>query len=729
MTEHKLVIAEKPSVAQSIAKVLGVNNRKDGYIEGNGYLISWCVGHLVGLADAASYNEAYAKWNQKDLPILPTDWNYEISPGKQKQFKILCSLMKRPDVTEIICATDAGREGELIFRNVYHMAGCGKPFFRLWISSMEDSAIREGFAHLRPGSDYDNLYRSALARSQADWIVGINATRLYTSLSGTLLRVGRVQTPALSMLCDRAEQIEHFQKTPFWNAHLTCHTPDGTVSFHREKMFDKSEAEALVSRCQGRPVSILSVKKDQKSSAPPRLYDLTTLQREANRYFGYTAQQVLDTVQSLYEKKLCTYPRTDSQFLTEDMEGSTLSLFKTCLQVFPFASDLSFSPDIRRCINNNKVSDHHAILPTAEIARADFEKLTEKERNILWQIGMRLLCAAGEKHLYEDTLVAAQCSGEEFTAKGRRVQSAGWKQVEQQFRLSVKTYKHTRKEETEDAADLSGSDLPALREGQLFPENTTTITSHFTSPPKPYTEDTLLSAMETAGNEHFNMNTEKKGLGTPATRAGILEKLVKSGYVKRKGKNLLPTPEGMSLISIMPEELRSPLLTAEWENTLMRIEQGEITDREFLTGISDMVTSLVASHPSLTPEEQRRFASVAGKESLGSCPWCGASVYEGKTNWYCSGDGCGFRLWKSSKFLDSVKKPLTKAMAAELLSHGRVHAKGLYSNRTGKTFDADLVLDEATDRSGKRIASYRLEFPDKGKKRPSKKEKRGGESS
>lgn len=716
MTQHKLVIAEKPSVAQSIAKVLGVRNHRDGYLEGNGYLISWCIGHLVGLADADSYNETYSRWEQKDLPVLPSKWNYEISPGKSSQFHILKELMHRPDVGEVICATDAGREGELIFRNVYLMAGCRKPFRRLWISSMEDSAIKEGFAHLRAGTDYDNLYRSALARSQADWLVGINATRLYTCLSGTLLRVGRVQTPVLAMLCERADQISHFQKTPYWNVHLACPVPGGVATFHRTKLSDKEEANALVSLCQGKPVSVTSVQKEKKSSSPPRLYDLTTLQREANRYFGYTAQQVLDTVQKLYEQKLCTYPRTDSQFLTDDMEQSTLSLIHTCLQVFPFASGVEFTPEIRRCISSKKVSDHHAIIPTPEIAKADLGKLTEKERNILFQIGMRLLCAAGAKHLYEDTKATVLCSGETFTAKDRSVISAGWKQTELQFRQSVRAYRGSQKNETDGEGGQDG-ELPALSEGQVFPRNDASLSVHFTSPPKPYTEDTLLSAMETAGNEHFDEDTEKKGLGTPATRAGILEKLVKSGYVKRKGKSLLPTPEGIRLISVMPEELRSPLLTARWENALMRIERGEITDQAFLSGITDMVTALVRDNASLSPEDRQRFAAASGKQATGACPWCGAPVYEGKANWYCSNPACRFRLWKNSRFLDAIQKPMTKAMAAEFLKNGRVHAKGLYSSRTGKTFDADIVLDIKADPNQGQIASYRLEFPDTGRKK------------
>ncbi len=696
---YQLVIAEKPSVAQSIASVLGAKNKKDGYIEGNGYLVSWCVGHLVGLCDASAYGEQYDKWNRETLPILPDKWKYEVSRAKHKQFRILKELMKRSDVTELICATDAGREGELIFRQVYYHAGCTKPFLRLWISSMEDKAIREGFRTLRPGSNYDNLYRSALARSQADWMVGINSTRLFTCLYGTLLRVGRVQTPVLAMLCERNSQIENFKKQPYWNVHLTC----GNLTVHKEKIFDKTEADHLQKICNGNIFTITSVKNEQKSIAPPRLYDLTTLQREANRYYGYTAQQTLDFTQSLYEKKLVTYPRTDSQFLTDDMAGTAENMVSLIQSQFGFGSSVyPWNPDIKRVINNSKVTDHHAIIPTVEIGKGHLTELSQGEKDILILIAQRLLCATAPRHIYMETRITAECAGTEFSSKGKTVTENGWKSVEAAFRRTLKN--------KEQDASENEPELPVVNEGQFFTDVQASITDHFTTPPKPYTEDTLLSAMETAGNDHFDEDTEKKGLGTPATRAGILEKLVTSGYAKRKGKSLIPTDAGINLVAVMPEHLKSPKMTAEWENTLMQIERGEVTDSTFLQGISNLVTELVSSHASINNEEKNRFASSTEKESIGSCPRCQSPVHEGKSNYYCSNRECSFCLWKNSAYLNNLKKPMTKKMAAEFLLKGRVHGKGLYSSRTGKTFDADIVLTETTDKDGKPVASFKLEF-------------------
>ena len=700
---YQLIIAEKPSVAQSIANVLGAKNKKDGYLEGSGYLVSWCVGHLVELCSADAYDEKYAKWNRDDLPILPAQWKYQVSSSKHKQFRILKELMNQKDVTELICATDAGREGELIFRQVYYHAGCKKPFLRLWISSMEDQAIGDGFRHLRPGSDYDNLYRSALARSQADWLVGINGTRLFTCLYGTMLRVGRVQTPVLSMICERSRQIEDFQKQPYWNLHLSC----GNLTLHKEKIFDKSETERLLALCKGQPVTITSVQQEQKTIAPPRLYDLTTLQREANRHYGYTAQQTLDYIQSLYEKKYVTYPRTDSQYLTEDMASTAKTMFCTVKSQFGFGPSVCpWEPDVKRVINNSKVSDHHAIIPTTEITNGHLMELSQGERDILLLISQRLLAATAPRHIYQETRIAAVCAGEEFTAKGKAVTEIGWKSVEAAFRRTLKS---------KDAAeDNSADEVPAVTEGQCFTDARVSMSNHFTTPPKLYTEDTLLSAMETAGNDQFEEDTEKKGLGTPATRAGILEKLVSSGYVKRKGKSLIPTQEGINLISVMPETLKSPQMTAEWENTLMQIERGSVQDTEFLRGISELVQELVLSHTSVNQEAQRQFAS-SSKESIGSCPRCDSPVYDGKSSYYCSNRECSFCLWKNSTFLNNLKKPMTRKLAADFLQKGRVHGKGLYSARTGKTFDADIVLTETTDKNGKAIASFALEFPKSGK--------------
>ena len=697
---YRLVVTEKPSVAQSIAKVLKVRNRKEGYLEGNGYFITWCVGHLVGLADAKEYNEKYEKWDLKNLPILPDPWKQSVNPGKLKQFRTVKALMSRSDVDVIICATDAGREGELIFRNVYHYAGCRIPFVRLWISSMEDTAISEGFRSLQPSQNYDALYQSALARSHADWLVGINATRLYTCRYHTLLRIGRVQTPVLAMLTERAEQIEHFQKTPYWNVHLTA---EG-LTVHREKIQGENEAEELAAKCRNQDLKILSVEKKQKSTPPPRLYDLTSLQRDANRYFGYTAQQTLDAVQSLYEKKLCTYPRTDSQYLTEDMRDTTQDLIRICAQLGLFPSSTGFVPDIERCINSKKVSDHHAILPTREIYTADFSTLPEPEANILLQITMRLLCSTAPAHMYEETVITAECTEETFSCKGKTVLSSGWKTVEADFRK--KAGKSMKIEEAEPF-----SSLPLVSENQVLHSVSPEISRHFTSPPKPYTEDTLLSAMENAGKEDFDKDTEKKGLGTPATRARIIESLVSSGYVNRKGKSLIPTTEGKNLVSVVPVPFKSPSMTADWENALLQIEKGALSADTFIAGITQMVRDLITSTPSPTTEQLQLFSSsVKTKDSVGVCPWCGSEVYDGKSGYYCSNRECRFCLWKKNKFLENLKQPMTKKLTQELLKKGHIHSKKLYSQRTGKMFEADLILTRTVDREGNPASSIQLDF-------------------
>ena len=552
-----LVIAEKPSVAQSIAKVLGATSRKDGYLEGNNYIVSWCVGHLVGLADASSYNERYAKWRYDDLPIVPEEWLFEVPKDKAQQFKILRDLIKDKRVTELVCATDAGREGELIFRLVYHKAGCTKPFKRLWISSLEDAAIREGFNHLRDGSDYDKLYEAALSRSKADWIVGINGTRLFTTLYKKKLVVGRVQTPTLAMLVEREGKITTFHKEKYFNVHVER---DGLIA-DMEKIKTEEEAKTIAAACDKKQAVVSSVRKETKTVNPPKLYDLTTLQREANRYFSFTAQQTLDLVQSLYEKKLLTYPRTDSQFITDDMEGTARKVIDIICRKVSIFDGIRHDPDMKRIINNAKVTDHHAIIPTVQLEKQDISELPQSEQKVLSLVGMRLLAATGEKHIYDETRITLSCEGYEFKSKGKTVTQEGWKAVEQRFKASLKT------KDKEDPEKV----LPAVNENDILSPVSASVTEHYTTPPKPYTEDTLLSAMETAGNDEFDEETEKKGLGTPATRAGIIEKLVKSGFIERKGKSLVPTKDGSNLVCVLPEQITSPTMTAEWENTLMQM--------------------------------------------------------------------------------------------------------------------------------------------------------------
>ncbi len=694
----KLVIAEKPSVAMSLAAVLGANEKKDGYLEGGGYLVSWCVGHLLELAQPEAYGEQYAKWRYGDLPILPEEWKYGVPKDKKKQLDLLCRLMKDKRVDSVVCGTDAGREGELIFRLVYQYAGCSKPMERLWISSMEDAAIRDGFEHLRPGSDYDKLYDAAVCRAGADWLIGINATRLFSVLYGTTLNVGRVMSPTLALLVRREADIQAFTSTLFYVPEITC----GGFTASGEKLPDKAGAEKIRMESDGQAASVLSVKKQVKTVQPPRLYDLTTLQRECNRIYGYTAQQTLDYVQSLYEKKLATYPRTDSQYLTEDMQATAASLVLWLRGNTPFGKGCAGEPDIGRVTDGSKVTDHHAIIPTVEIARTDLSELPSGERDVLTLIAARLLSATAQAHRFEAVTAVLDCRDHSFTAKGKTVLQTGWKEVERLHRMGLK---QSKTEESEDAA------LPPLQEGQTFEKVSAGVREGKTSPPKHYTEDSLLAAMETAGAGDMPEDAERKGLGTPATRAATLEKLVSAGFVQRKKKQLIPTEKGTNLILVLPDNIKSPMLTAEWESMLKQVERGGVPAKDFMDGIADMIRALVREHTA--PEE--RFAGLFpdakenGREAVGTCPRCGGTVYEGKKGFFCDNGDCAFALWKDNKFFSSKKKSITKSVAAALLKEGRVSVSGLYSEKTGKTYDAVVLLDD----TGGKYVNFRLEFPAK----------------
>ena len=685
-----LVVAEKPSVAQTIGKVLGATSRKDGYWEGEGYLVSWCVGHLVGLADASVYDQRYAKWRYDDLPIIPEEWLYEVPKDKMQQFKVLSALMKDKRVTELVCATDAGREGELIFRLVYQKAGCRKPFKRLWISSLEDSAIRDGFQHLRDSSEFDRLYEAALSRSKADWIVGINGTRLFSTLYHKKLVVGRVQTPTLSMLVERDGKITTFRKEKYFNVHIQKDSLKASL----EKLKTEEEAKRIAEACDKKQASVSSLKKERKTVNPPKLYDLTTLQREANRYFSFTAQQTLDLVQSLYEKKLLTYPRTDSQFITDDMEGTVRQVISILCRKLPLFDGVAYTPDIDRISNNAKVTDHHAILPTVQVEKLDIAELPESEQKILRLVATRLICATGEKHIYDETTMTVSCEGSLFTAKGKTVVQDGWKGIELRFKATLKS---KEKEEPETV-------LPEVTEGDILQNVVSSVSEHFTSPPKAFTEDTLLSAMESAGNEAFDDETEKKGLGTPATRAGIIEKLVKGGFAERKGKSLIPTKDGLNLVCVLPEQITSPAMTAEWENTLMQIERGNADADAFLSGIAAMTSELVKAYPFLSDAEASRFDTA--RETVGKCPRCGSPVYVGKGNFYCSNRECSFCLWEDNKFFSSKKKKLTKKIAKELLDKGWCRVTGLYTPKKPQLYDAVIRLDD----TGGKYVSFKMEF-------------------
>ena len=694
----KLVIAEKPSVAMSLAAVLGATERKDGYLEGSGYLVSWCVGHLLELAQPEAYKEQYAKWRYEDLPILPENWKYEVPKDKKTQLALLCRLMKDKRVDSVVCATDAGREGELIFRLVYEYAGCNKPMERLWISSMEDAAIREGFDRLRPGSDYDKLYDAAVCRAGADWLIGINATRLFSVLYGVTLNVGRVMSPTLALLVQRESDIESFISKPFYVPEITC----GGFTASGEKMTERSEAEKIRMDCDHNSAFVRSVEKQVKTIQPPRLYDLTTLQRECNRIYGYTAQQTLDYVQSLYEKKLATYPRTDSQYLTKDMQATAASLILWLRDNMPFGKGCAGEPDIDRVTDDSKVTDHHAIIPTVEIARTDLSELPSGERDVLTLLAVRLLCATTQANRFEAVTAILDCQGHTFTAKGKTILQSGWKEVERIHRMSIRQ-SETERRENEDAA------LPVLKEGQTFETVSASLREGKTSPPKHYTEDTLLSAMENAGAEDMPDDAERKGLGTPATRAATLEKLVSAGFVQRKKKQLIPTKKGRNLIAVLPDNIKSPILTAEWESMLKQVEHGELSATSFMDQIADMSRTLVKEHTA--PEERFAdlFPSSKGTvhEAVGVCPRCGAPVYEGKKGFFCDNRECSFALWKDNRFFSSKKKSITKSVAAALLKEGRISMSGLYSEKTGKTYDAEVILDD----TGGKYVNFKLEFP------------------
>ena len=688
----QLVIAEKPSVARSIAAVIGATDRQEGYLQGNGYLVSWCIGHLVSFADAGMYDERFKKWRYEDLPIIPESWRLTVPPDKRERFDTLRTLLRSEEVSEVINACDAGREGELIFRTVYHLAGCTKPMKRLWISSMEDSAIREGFAHLKPGRDYDPLHQSALCRAKADWLIGINATRLFSVLYHKTLTVGRVQTPTLKMLADRDAKITGFQKEKYHIVHIA----GGGVEAASDRFPDPAGAESVKTACGGARAVCASIQREKKTEQPPKLYDLTTLQREANRLFGFTAKQTLDYAQTLYEKRLLTYPRTDSRFLSDDMEQTAAGIVAGIVPVLPFMEGAAFSPEIRRVLNSAKVSDHHAIIPTAEFVKQGFSGLADSERKLLSLVCCKLLCAVAPAHEYEAVTAVFTCAGQEFTAKGKTVLAAGWKDIDRRFRASLKT--------DADEDGEAAPELPAITEGQVFEDVAASVTEHFTSPPKPYTEDTLLSAMERAGAEDMPDDAERKGLGTPATRASILEKLVQMGFVQRKGKQLLPTKDGINLAAVLPEALTSPALTAEWETRLSEIAKGEADPDEFMAGIEAQAHDLVKTYSSISEDKQKLFQTE--RVSVGTCPRCGETVYEGKKNYYCGNRACQFVMWKNDRFFEERKKAFTPKIAAALLKHGKVKIKGLFSPKTGKTYDGTVLLAD----TGGKYVNFRMEW-------------------
>ena len=684
----KLLVCEKPSVAQSIGRVLGAVKRRDGYLEGNGYLVSWCVGHLVELAQPEAYNEVFAKWRLEDLPILPELWKYQVSPSTKKQFQVLRELMHREDVASIVAATDAGREGELIFRLVYHQCKCKKPFERLWISSMEDAAIREGFARLKPGTEYDALYEAALCRERADWMVGINATRLFSCKYGPTLNVGRVMTPTLAMVCDREAAIRGFQSEPFYTVQLV---PEGFAA-NGGRMKEKTEAEKLAAECRAAGTAVVTkAERKEKAEKPPALYDLTTLQRDANRLLGFTAKQTLDYTQSLYEKKLVTYPRTDSRYLTEDMAEMLPGLVEMVRKKRGAAPDVPVNA--AQVVNGKKVTDHHAILPTKTLEDTDLAGLPSGELAVLDLIMARLICAVGDPCRYLETSVTLDCAGHEFKAKGKTVIDLGWR-----------AYANTPAD-GQDGDDAQA--LPDLAESTELPLLSVELKEGKTSPPKRFTEDTLLAHMESAGVDEMPEEVERKGIGTPATRAGIIEKLVQKGFVERKGekktKVLIPTDKGSALIAIVPEQIQSPAMTADWEEKLLGIEKGCYAPADFMREIAGMVTDLVNNYETVKGVEM----DMGGRNTvIGTCPHCGADVVERAKGWFCANRECRFVLWKDNAYFKKIGKHLTGGMAEKLVKTGRIKLKDCVSQRTGKAYNADVLL--TTEADGR--ARFQMEF-------------------
>lgn len=690
----KLIVTEKPSVGRSIAAALGIKEKKDGYMEGLNAIVTWCIGHLVDLAPAELYDTRYAKWRMEDLPIIPETWKYIINDSTKAQFETVKALMNRSDVDTVVCATDAGREGELVFRLVYNQAGCNKPIQRLWIASMEESAIQEGFRSLRNGTDYNSLYQAALCRDQADWLVGINASRLYSLLYDTTLNVGRVMSPTLALIVKREAVIANFQAETFYTVQLRC----GFIA-NSERMSSKEEAERIAAACNLNTATVKTIDKKHRTEKPPRLYDLTTLQRDANRVFGYSAQQTLDYAQSLYEKQIITYPRTDSNYLTDDMAKKLPGLADVVATANQFMAGLHLPVNPGQVIDNSKVTDHHAIIPTEKIARVNSDGLPAGENSLLQMISVRLLCALGDPHSYDETVVSVACGGTVFTGRGKTITQMGWKIPEATFRGSLGYRAKAEPEETD-------YKLPDLHVGQELSPCMAAVKEGRTNPPGHYTEDTLLAAMENAGAEEATENAERRGLGTPATRAGIVEKMIFSGLVERRGdkktKYLIPTDKGKALIAVLPDQIKSPSMTAAWENRLKEIEQGKADADAFMVSISVMLHDLVDTARPI-PGAENLFPT--DKKKIGVCPHCGADVVESSKGYFCRNKGCKFKLWKDIHFL-SEGRTLTPQMAAQLMEKKKVFMSGLISKKTGKRYDADLCLE--TDEDGN--ASYHLEF-------------------
>nr|WP_312576873.1 DNA topoisomerase 3 [Sedimentibacter sp.] len=705
----KLIITEKPSVAKDIARVLKVKGSRDGYIEGKECIITWCVGHLIQLSYPEEYNIKYKTWNMNDLPIFPRKFKYSVNPSTIKQYEIVKGLMLDEKISEIICATDAGREGQLIFGYVYVTSGCNKPVKRLWISSMTDEAILDGFNNLKDNKEFFSLFLSAKARSEADWLVGINATRLFTVKYDQMLTIGRVQTPTLSLIVSRQKEIDNFVSEPFYEVEADCDMFSATwFNKNGTRLKNIEEAEGIKKKCEDKEGVITKLKTKRATVERPLLYDLTELQRDGNKRYGYTAEQTLEAAQNLYEKyKLATYPRTDSRYLTKDMKGKLTDLLLNIKQGWNgsgYCVDKIIGQKInadKRIIDDKKVTDHHAIIVTPNIRNANSIKLPEREKNILRLIIARFISALDKKQEYDQTDIELKIENEKFKARGKKVIIPGWKEVEDIILGKVK----------EDAEDKEIT-INIKVDDKITPKEIKVLTRK-TSPPKPYNEATLLTAMETAGKqiEDEKLKEEMKsiGLGTPATRAGIIEKLISVGYIKRNKKNLVPTENGIQLIEIVHDKLKKPDLTGEWESQLSKIANKEASSKDFIYDIKKYVYEIVNEGKTSTIKNVNFINKYKknNKEVIGICPRCGRDVYENKKSFYCSGyknvPSCRFSMWKENRNLKEKGIILTKKDAKQLLTEKHTIINGLKDSE-GKEYDIVLVLQD----TGKHV-NYRIE--------------------
>ncbi|MCR5791040.1 MAG: DNA topoisomerase III [Lachnospiraceae bacterium] len=734
-----LVIAEKPSVARSIAGVLGANEKKEGYLEGNNYTVTWCIGHLVEPLDPEGYDEKYKKWSYEDLPIIPGHigepdsdpdsyrtygqngrssktgggWKYRAKQDTKKQYDIVARLLNDQRFSEVVCATDAGREGETIFRKVYYLSGSRLPIKRLWISSMEDSVIREGFANLRSGEEYENLFQAGICREKADWLVGMNGTRLFTELYGfdddngtpgkhTVYHIGRVQTPTLAIVVEREESIRGFVKEPYYTVHILSDGLDAVS----DKYKSREEAVALADLCLGGRCLVEHIMEEAKTKGAPKLYDLTSLQRDANRLFGFTALQTSEYTQSLYEKKLCTYPRTDSRYLTEDMGETATEIIEAVSTKF-FPVGYGFQPKINALLNSSKVSDHHAIIPTMEITGLNMADLPDGEQKILLLTANRLICAVSDPYRYKKVYVRLDCNHNSFEATGTKVIDPGYRKYEDMLKESLHMPEGEEvPDDTDDRRESDSDMLDRLREGMEITPYELAVKTGFTTPPKPYTEDTLLKYMENAGAKGFEEEVERKGLGTPATRAEIIDKLCRSGYLRREKKNLRATALGEKLIHLVPEVVKSVDLSVEWENNLTRINKGEMDPDAFISEIEAMVRELVEDYRYLAEEmKARRKIIPFTAEYFGECPHCGGEVTKGKFGVYCR-NKCGMKLDIA------YGKHLTDDQIRKLLKGESIRVS--LRSRKGKDFDAILkpkgIKEFSYERDGKQFSGFQFDF-------------------